>query len=634
MYTPFSQAELFKFFPASDPSRKRKFVKLQSRPLFPRNMGAKKQMLDFSKATLDNAIKTVKQPEQKEQKKPDNNIDTDGVLKGFLLAKSFKPTHNKLEDSEVERAQLAKAGKIYSKTRSFDSAQSYLDQKGVNYKIDRDLSNDEGLVVTTPEGKAEVSFRGTIANNFDDLKTDLNIFMGKESSDNQFKNAQDLFDKATEKYNSVEHVSGFSMGGSKAMRIGDFNNVETTVFNPFITPNNLLSSSKNFNPSESTTIVRTTGDPASLGLAVTNVGGNVRVKSVNSLKRGFLPFTEHDLSNFTDTISSRASENLFAVHVKNISNLAAKAAEYQLLDDNIESVNADKTFTEHLSKFNQGNNGRETTLDDMGNTVLTGKINKYSNLVRSWYDAKGGFTKAEINSIRNGTKAVHSDQFEPPTSDEYNNFVKDMKSVHAQPNDVGLSLEEREDYVRDPSIRQQKQDQAMKDLTHAQDSLNEHNEMTSTLDDSFAKPVRAMHAVSLFTGALSGILANKALGAIDPENKIPELPRVTTEGAMAGAIGSKISSSLGMETSLLPEAAAGAAGYAADYLVNKGVRGVEEKLGVQKGGDVEEASANIVGDAAGGAVAGGMLGGPAGAAIGGGLGGIIGAGSFLYHKFF
>jgi len=83
MYTPFSQAELFKFFPASDPSRKRKFVKLQSRPLFPRNMGVKKQMLDFSKATLDNAIKTVKQPEQKEQKKPDNNIDTDGVLRVF-----------------------------------------------------------------------------------------------------------------------------------------------------------------------------------------------------------------------------------------------------------------------------------------------------------------------------------------------------------------------------------------------------------------------------------------------------------------------------------------------------------------------------------------------------------------------
>ncbi len=466
-----------------------------------------------------------------------------------------------------------------------------------------------------------------------DPKTDALIVTGQHNDSAQCKNAQKLIDDTRAKYgaDSIEHVSGFSLGGSKALSLGSQNSIESTSFNPVVGPANNQPGDGDVKQK----IIRVTNDPVSLGLIANNLNSNVEVKSINPITNSLNPIKSHDLSNFTNTSSQRVKDNHTSKLLKNVVSTGAKAAELELLDESIANADAGKSFTQHLIDFNKSvDNERDTVLGEDGRPVLSGHIKKSSNLVRSWADAGGDFTQSELDSIESGLPGVSSDIDKVVDPIAHDNFINSINDVHSQPNDIGLSEDERNDYTTESKEGQD-------DMRES--AMSEHTDAVRTLDADFV-PVEASNPgftehfksgispVHLGIGAVSGYLADKAINTIDPQDKIPELARVTLTGGIAGGAGSLIATSLGAESALLPEIGAGAAGYATQYAVDKGVRWVDDKLGANQ--DVTDASSDILSDAAGGAVSGAILGGPMGAAVGAGIGGVIGLGSYLYHKWF
>ena len=147
-------------------------------------------------------------------------------------------------------------------------------------KIDKNLSNKEGLVIRTPEGTTEIHYRGSQIldkPSLSDMKTNFKIATGFESEDPQFLQAKQQYQNAVNEYGSVEHFGGFSKGGGKAIYMGQKYDVPSTTFNPFIGTKTARGIT---NTTQEHTIIRTTGDSPSLALAVSSnaaIMGNLDV---------------------------------------------------------------------------------------------------------------------------------------------------------------------------------------------------------------------------------------------------------------------------------------------------------------------------------------------------------------------
>jgi hypothetical protein len=338
---------------------------------------------------------------------PDDKTDDkdDSRDKGVLLANAILPSHDKLTNAEVEKAHLLKASKIYDQTQNMDAVKEYLRSKGMSdYTIDEDLSTRDALVTKSPEGTVEVSWRGTNKASLADWRANAATLANSQTDNKKFKDGKDLYESVKSKYTEAPiEVNGFSLGGAVALHVGNFYDAPATVFNPHVSvqPSTL-------DPKAATKIIRTTTDPVSLGLALTKQGNKVEVKTVNPTEHSFSPFKSHLLDNFTDTDSTRPAENAASIHVKNILDSGAKAAQGVLLDASEENMDAGKTFTEHLVKFNGGSGGaRDTVLDADGNHVLSKGLNVESGMVRAWKDVGGTFTEGEVNSLLDNKEGYH-----------------------------------------------------------------------------------------------------------------------------------------------------------------------------------------------------------------------------------
>jgi len=351
------------------------------------------------------------QYEQAKKKESDRKEKTDDgyeVLghgyKGFMMAHLLKPSHSGLTVDEVEKAQLARAGREYYE-KGLGAAEQYLSQKNSPYKIDGELSNNEALVVVNKEGKPEMAFRGTDKANFQDLKTDAAILFGKEAETEQFKEADDLIQKVNEKYGMMpEHYSGFSLGGAKSLHFGQKYNTPTTNFNPFMGKN----LTKNIqNTSALQKVVRTVNDPASVGLALSDEATHPswRVKSVLPLKKNTLnPIAIHHLDNLTnDDNLERTTDNMLDYQVKSI-NAGMKLAEYEDLNTAIEAVNAGKSYAQWLNEDQKSVN--DSFLKGDGSYGLKGNRHiPEGKAMRAWVDAGGEFNADEavyINQLMKG----------------------------------------------------------------------------------------------------------------------------------------------------------------------------------------------------------------------------------------
>ncbi len=334
-----------------------------------------------------------KKKESEKKDKPDEEVLGHGY-KGFMMAHLLKPSHSGLTVDELEKAQLARAGRMFYEQGS-GAAEQYLMQKNNPYKIDNELSNSEALVVVNKEGKPEMSFRGTDKANFQDLKTDAAILVGKEAETEQFKEADALIQKVNEKYGmQPEHYSGFSLGGAKSLHFGQKYNTPTTNFNPFMGKN----LTKNIqNTSALQKVVRTTNDPASIGLALSDEASHPswRVKSILPLKKNTInPIATHHLDNMTnDDNLERTQDNALNYMVKSAQS-GFKLAEYEDLHTAIEAVNKGKTYAQWLNEDQKS--VADTYLKQDGTYGLKGNRHiPEAKGMRAWHDSGGSFTGEE-----------------------------------------------------------------------------------------------------------------------------------------------------------------------------------------------------------------------------------------------
>jgi len=337
--------------------------------------------------------------ESKRKEKKDDGYEKLGDgFKGFMLAHMLKPSHSGLTLDELEKAQLARAGRMYYE-QGLGAAEQYLMQKNNPYKIDDELSNSEGLVVTNKEGKPEMAFRGTDKNNLQDLKTDAAILFGGEADTEQFKNADNQIQTVKEKYGMLpEHYSGFSLGGAKSLHFGQKYNTPTTNFNPFMGKN----LTKNIqNTSAIQKVVRTVNDPTSVGLALSNEGTHPswRVKSILPLKKNTLnPIATHNLENLTnDDNLERSEPNALEYMAKSIES-GRKLAEYHSLERAIKAVDAGKTYAQWM--YEDETSVNDSFLKEDGTYGLKGPRHiPKSRAMRAWHDAGGSFTGEEAEYI-------------------------------------------------------------------------------------------------------------------------------------------------------------------------------------------------------------------------------------------
>ena len=137
-------------------------------------------------------------------------------------------------------------------------------EETIDYRIDNQLSSESVSVYVDALGNEVVmAFRGTV--NLSDIATDLAIATGTESRTARFKSADELFEKVKACYPSDEIIcTGHSLGGSLAVHVAEKYHVKSFVYNPAISPAQLIAPESG----NETTIYRTAVDPVSIGATI------------------------------------------------------------------------------------------------------------------------------------------------------------------------------------------------------------------------------------------------------------------------------------------------------------------------------------------------------------------------------
>lgn len=617
------------------------------------------------------------------------------MMKGFQLARALQPNTENLTAKEVIRAKLSQASHLaYMNDDNFQTAQDYLDgMSDTNgYTIDKNLSNTEGLVIRTPEGTTEIHYRGSHIidkPSLSDMKTNFKIATGFESEDGQFVQAKTQYENAINKYGSVEHFGGYSKGGAKSLYMGQKYDIPSTNFNPLIGTKTARGIT---NTTQEHTIIRTTGDAPSLGLAVSSNANheNWNVKALRPLNKnvGLNPiknsYDAHKLDNFitprnTGNVSNDPTtiENLMIKQGM----LMGQKGKYETLDSIGKAVESGKTYSEFIQDLqNAGMRGDNDVGLVNGKPLIKGGRHTRGSMdgtVDYWELMKGKFTPEEENiissNIQEPQQITNVEEAERFLEDFNQDGSEKIPSQFTAPKDDTTVVDS--DFENVPSFKLTKEQ--LNNFGNAspaerQTIMNNHNEEIINTTHELGEAMMPMEAtgfkehlgeavnpVSMGAGMLVGFGVDKALDYIDPaenpdgtvrQQKITGVAREALSGGLTGASMFAGTTALGgTSIGLAPEIAIGAAGYVAGSesgkLIAKGIK----KLG--GGQDVQEAGQDIGGGLVGGATAGagviaasaltgaelGSAGGPLGIAIGAGvglLGGTLGFGisEIVKHK--
>ena len=250
----------------------------------------------------------------------------------------------------------------------------------------------------------------------------------------------------------------------------------------------------------------------------------------------------------------------------------------------------------------------------------------------------GSFLDTRLSEI----ERIMGEEFKPPEDPNASKMVEDFESIldrkfDAQEHTVGLTKAEKKAFFDGDDSFKKKMMSDYNDTFHEySQGLDDHFTNIAEIHPSFTSKMKeAISPTNLAIGFGSGWLAKKGINLIDEDHRFGEFLDTGIEGALAGGIGAGAMSALGSASAIgfAPEVALGAAAYLTQNYADKGIRWFEEKLGAEKGGDFEEATASIGASAAAGALAGSFIPG-FGTAAGAGLGALVGGASYLYNKFF
>lgn len=330
---------------------------------------------------------------------------------GRYIPGPLKASHSTLTKAEVGRAYMLHASQAYHRSKDFSQAEIILSKNDFtkDYKIDKELSTEEALVLTKGEGsnkKVEIAWRGTNPKNMSDIYTDINIGLGSEEGTKQMLEADELTRAVIQKYGKVDHNSGFSLGAAKASTSGRTHNIKATLFNPWMGKNYI-----NQGPTkEIQTIIRTTEDIASANLLRSKSASNFEIKSFYPIKGQGDPISSHNLINFMKERVETEEELMSGINddtgikedLARIRMNGKKLAEMTSLHRAKEHVSSNKTFSEFVKHHADGDKIDKSTMTHSDGKTLIKKnlVTSKSSMIRDWLASGGKFTPEEISNIK------------------------------------------------------------------------------------------------------------------------------------------------------------------------------------------------------------------------------------------
>jgi len=571
------------------------------------------------------------------------------ILTGISLHKALQPTHDDITVEERDRAKLSKAGKIaYQNDDDFQTAQDYMDNEGLG-TIDRELSTKQALVVKRPNGNVELAFRGTIMSprpDMDDMATNVAIAADSEGTSPQFIAAKETLNRAKLKYGNIDHISGYSRGGTLALTLGQRENIPTTTFNTYI---GARLARGNTNTNVKHNIIRTTEDPVSIGLAFTKNSNlenwNVKTIKTRAKYQSNIPvknvYDSHRLDNFTELLAPAEQDAEEDRVNQAIQKNSRKMSQTINIQSQKELLDNGKSFSDNIWKLqSKGNIDTFTGDNDVKGTrenpTLAGGRHSPNSLdVQNWRTLGGKFTEQEASIInQNHSTSLDKLPVMPPTKDLSPTFHRDL---------LKKNFEEYDNLPANHPLKQINQQSYSKEevkkianlneedtQTHNENLLQEHADLQDLHNTIFepkrqvlgiSEIARAFHPTHLGIGYAIGAGTNEALELIPgfkKQNRFLQEGEAGTIGAgltsgfqlalggalrkvgagvAADALGTTAVATLGA-TALLPELAAGGAGYIAGEesgkLIGKGIK----KLG--GGTDLQNMGEDIGGGGIGG----------------------------------
>ena len=212
-----------------------------------------------------------------------------------------------ISPSARDHMGLVMASKIGNRYGINEAEEYFRDNFGSRFKIDRELSDEDGLVAYNPEtNEARLGFRGTDPKKsmFKDMSAWAEGYLNINPSHPHFTKAEEMFNKANAKYN-VKGITGYSLGGAKALHLGTKYNVNTRVFNPLVGTQIMKRAGNNTAIHK---IYRTESDIATHGtLGESEVPKNVKIYTVSSepTLHPIRPHLPHTFLHKSDPLTAR-----------------------------------------------------------------------------------------------------------------------------------------------------------------------------------------------------------------------------------------------------------------------------------------------------------------------------------------
>ncbi len=294
-------------------------------------------------------IKKIENKIKEATKVLDNTTKQDNInrAKNYSVLSNVKSNIKNVSGEVRQKAQMAKASSI-AHDNDFNAAQDYLDQMDIPFKIDKELSNKESLVLSNPEGDVKVAYRGTKWSNLGDVKTNFKIITGTEEGGTQYNQAMEQINKIKTKYGKLpSELVGFSKGSALGMNMGEKFGIDTTNFNPFLGRKliNDVGNSKN-------TIYRTATDLPSLGIGLKNSNPNYDIKVIDSVKGTPNPVKAHSIDNFIDSANVQLNDHELSNAFKKLGTASAKHGEAQLIADMASFIEGSKPIKVSSDLYN------------------------------------------------------------------------------------------------------------------------------------------------------------------------------------------------------------------------------------------------------------------------------------------
>ncbi len=606
------------------------------------------------------------------------------VIKGqeLITTKGMSPVKPNIDSLDLEtmnKAKMVNASNVFLESNNNEDATNEA-LRGTKFKVDKNLSTDEGLVLTDDEGNVKISFRGTNTSykrpiqSIKDLVADSKFITGTEQygrEGGELQSGRNLIQSAIDKYGvSKENMEilGHSLGGQKAILLGDEFGINTTTFNPLIGYNSMKASTTNAQHN----MFRTTEDITSLGAGFATEKKNWNVKSILPKKISVDPRQAHKLNNFFDN-EGRATESPLQKKVAKVIETGKRKAQVEDLNDTYDILSGiddipgiDERVMEQRLQMNYPSSSElldESSLQEPtpnpDELIDTSDLQRrMANLVNDKPIRQQVFNPDDFKNknardmanMRKGRFEKFSIEGDPdrseklPTTKKFTGKGRDIDLGIFEPTEPDktikdISFDDITDFFRTntdnkpnkindfelSSLNDDEIDNLMtgssKDRSKFEEiTNNEFNDAVGDLDNHFntistenlesggfgSDLVRSLHPSNLLGGLLGGVVSQEAVDFVDPDRKIQKQVRESLIGSGAGLLTSLASSSLG--------AGGGIAALGPEALAGG--------LGYLAGEETTEGVAKLTGSRAAGDVTGGL--------VGGGVGGLtLGLGTAL-----